>query len=217
MRCIFCKISTLTEESVEHIIPESMGNTEHCLPVGAVCFSCNQYFGHKIERPILETTLLRHLRAGMIVSSKRGRIPRWKPSEGVQLPKSRLMGRFLGKVGLEVLAFKTQDVKNWNDEIVNKPELDLLRSHVRYNEGDDWPFIARTLHPVNAVFREGSEFYELLHEFDIFLTLKSEVYSVLSLFGVELTINLGCRSIDGYKEWLLSNHNTSPLYVGKNA
>jgi hypothetical protein len=127
------------------------------------------------------------------------------------------MARFLGKVGLEVLAFKTQHVDNWNIEFVEKPELDELRQFVRFNIGKDWPFTARMLHPANAVFEDGSEYYEVLHEFDILLTYRSEAYVVLSLFGVELTINLGGRTMDGYEEWLTANHGASPLYLGKNA
>lgn len=217
MRCIFCKCPTGDEASVEHIIPESMGNTDHVLPLGSVCYTCNQYFARKVERPLLETSLFRQLRAGMRVPSKRGRIPIGNASEGVELPNKRLMARFLGKVGLEVLAFKTQHVPGWNAEIVDKAELDELREYVRRNQGEDWPFWARTMHPVNAVFHDGNEFYELLHEFDILLTARSEAYSVVSLFGVELVINLGGRTIEGYEDWLEANEYKSPLYVGKNA
>ena len=217
MQCIFCKRSTADERSVEHIIPESMGNAEHVLPVGAVCHDCNQYFARKIERPLLESTLFRHLRSGMEVPNKRGRIPQWNPSDGIELPAQRLMARFLGKVGLEVLAFKTKQVEGWNSEIVAKAELDELRQFVRSNQGAEWPFMARTLHPVNAVFRDGEEAYELMHEFDILLTERSEAYSVISLFGVELVMNLGGRTMEGYEKWLESNEHASPLYAGKNA
>ncbi|MCE8037869.1 HNH endonuclease [Halomonas sp. MCCC 1A11062] len=215
--CIFCKSDTNNERSREHIIPESMGNSEHVLPLGAVCHTCNQYFARKVERPLLESPIFRHLRAGMRVPSKRGRTPVWSPSDGLNLPDKRLMGRFLGKVGLEVLVYKIKEVGSWNKEIVNQAELDALRNHVRFNKGEDWPFAVRTLHPVNAVFDDGAETYELLHEFDIFITDRLEYYSVVSIFGVEFALNIGGRTIEGFEQWLSANNNASPLYTGKNS
>jgi len=122
------------------------------------------------------------------------------------------MGRFLGKVGLEVLAFKTLSVPGWNDEIVDHASLDELRRFARYNEGDDWPFTTRTLYPVNAVFDEKGEYFEVLHEFNILLTEGLEAYLVLALFGVEMVMNLGGRENDGYRRWLEENNWNSPLY-----
>ncbi|MCZ8293407.1 MAG: hypothetical protein O9312_07815 [Hylemonella sp.] len=215
MRCIFCKSDSGSSCSVEHIIPESIGNTNHTLPKGAVCDACNQYFARKVERPLLESSLFRHLRAGMGIANKRGRVPDWDESEGITKPSYRIMGRFLAKVGLEALAFKTLGVQAWNAEIVEKVELDELRSYARFNIGSDWPFTTRTLHPVNATFKEGATHYHLLHEFDILLTQKSEAYFVLSLLGVELVINLGGRSLDGFRDWLQEHHFASPLYSPK--
>jgi hypothetical protein len=126
------------------------------------------------------------------------------------------MSRFLAKVGLEVLAFKSRDVASWNDEIVDNSGLEDVRAFARYNVGGDWPFTTRTLYPINAVFSDEGETYELLHEFDILCTENVEVYLVLALFGVELTLNLGGREIDGYKAWLEENAYASPLYAGKN-
>lgn len=46
MKCIFCKDSSDNSTSVEHIIPESLGNKD-ILPKGIVCDSCNNYFAVK--------------------------------------------------------------------------------------------------------------------------------------------------------------------------
>jgi len=213
MRCIFCKAESLTSRSVEHIVPESMGNTNHVLPLGAVCDGCNQYFARKVERPVLESPILRLIRASIDVPNKRGRVPSWEPGDGILKPGYRLMGRFLGKVGLEVLSFKTLGVEGWNHEIVEKIGLDELRNYARFNIGADWPFTSRSLHPVNAQFTEGDQTYHLLHEFDILFTKRSEAFLVLSLFGVELVLNLGGRSLEGYQEWLEENAYASPLYA----
>jgi hypothetical protein len=153
----------------------------------------------------------------MNIPSKKGRVPERPPLDKKDSPDFRLFARFLGKVGLEALAFKTELVPEWNLEIVDQPELDELRSFVRFNEGPDWPFIARSLYPMDIIFDDGAERYEVLHEFDILYTDGKEAYSVLALFGVEITINLGGRSTEGYSKWLQGNAEASPLYSGKNA
>lgn len=217
MRCIFCKRESSTSRSVEHIVPESLGNIEHVLPVGAVCDDCNQYFARKVERQLLDSPMFRLLRAVMTVPNKRGRVPVWLPGNGTDQPGYRQMGRFLSKVGLEVLAFKTLSVSSWNDELVDQAALDELRRFARYNEGPDWPFTVRTLHPVNAVFEDGNQPFELFHEFDILFSRSSEAYLVLSIFGVEMVINLRGRENDGFRRWLEENNWASPLYVPKDA
>lgn len=75
MRCIFCKRDSTDSRSVEHIIPESLGNTEHFLPRSTVCDGCNNYFARKIEGPVLDTLWFRHARARQGIESKRGLIP----------------------------------------------------------------------------------------------------------------------------------------------
>lgn len=52
-RCLFCSSERGPFESVEHPIPESMGNDDTVVPKGFVCDACNQYFGSKIERQIM--------------------------------------------------------------------------------------------------------------------------------------------------------------------
>ncbi len=46
----FCKQCSDLSNSVEHIIPESLGNKNHVLPKGIVCDRCNNYFTLKIEK-----------------------------------------------------------------------------------------------------------------------------------------------------------------------
>jgi hypothetical protein len=75
MRCIFCKKNSTDSRSVEHIIPESLGNTEHILPRGTVCDGCNNYFARKIEGPLLDTLWFRHARSRQRIESKRGLVP----------------------------------------------------------------------------------------------------------------------------------------------
>jgi HNH endonuclease len=75
MRCIFCKSDSTKSRSIEHIIPESLGNIEHILPRGVVCDTCNNYFARKVEGPLLETPWFRHARSRQWVPNKRGLTP----------------------------------------------------------------------------------------------------------------------------------------------
>jgi hypothetical protein len=75
MRCLFCRENSDLSRSVEHIIPESLGNTEHVLPPRVVCDKCNNYFARKVEAPLLDSEFFRHVRQQAMLQNKRGRIP----------------------------------------------------------------------------------------------------------------------------------------------
>jgi len=75
MRCLFCKSDSSASRSVEHIIPESLGNTRSILPRGVVCDRCNNYFARKVEAPFLESPGIRNLRFYQGLENKRGRVP----------------------------------------------------------------------------------------------------------------------------------------------
>jgi hypothetical protein len=75
MRCIFCKRDSTRSRSVEHIVPEALGNKEHKLPRGIVCDTCNNYFARKVEGPLLQTPYFKHVRSRQWIANKRGYIP----------------------------------------------------------------------------------------------------------------------------------------------
>jgi hypothetical protein len=75
MRCIFCRRDSAGSRSIEHIIPESLGNIEHVLPAGVVCDTCNNYFARKVEGPLLATPWFRHVRSRQWIRNKRGFVP----------------------------------------------------------------------------------------------------------------------------------------------
>jgi len=76
MRCIFCKNDSSSSKSVEHIIPESLGNKAQILEKGVVCDCCNNYFARKIEKPVLEMPYYKSLRGRVMFENKKGKIPR---------------------------------------------------------------------------------------------------------------------------------------------
>ncbi len=73
--CIFCKSNSSNSRSVEHIIPESLGNKDHVLPQGIVCDKCNNYFSIKIEKKLLEKPYFSSLRFRNSIESKKGKYP----------------------------------------------------------------------------------------------------------------------------------------------
>jgi len=83
LRCIFCKSDSASSRSVEHIIPESLGNKSHVLPKGVVCDACNNYFAREVERPFLDSPSMRVLRFHQALESKKGRLP---PLSGIISP-----------------------------------------------------------------------------------------------------------------------------------
>src|ERR1035437_2287572 len=75
MKCIFCRSISSDSKSIEHIIPESLGNKTHTLPKGVVCDKCNNYFANKIEKKVLELAYFKSLRGRNVIETKKGKIP----------------------------------------------------------------------------------------------------------------------------------------------
>ena len=75
MRCLFCKNDSTGSKSVEHIIPQTLGNTKLVLPAGFVCDQCNNYFSRKIEQPFFDMSEIKRLRFYEKVPNKKGKIP----------------------------------------------------------------------------------------------------------------------------------------------
>lgn len=76
MQCIFCKKDSTNSVSIEHIIPESLGNKRFFLRKGIVCDSCNNYFATKIEKPLLELPYFISVRHRNTIQNKKGNIPK---------------------------------------------------------------------------------------------------------------------------------------------
>jgi len=75
MNCIFCKKNSDDSKSVEHIIPQSLGNNNHTLDKGIVCDACNNYFSTKIEKEVLDLPYFRSLRNRNYIPNKKKKIP----------------------------------------------------------------------------------------------------------------------------------------------
>jgi hypothetical protein len=258
-RCLFCKNSSDTSRSVEHVLPESVGNTRHVLPRGVVCDTCNNYFARKVEDPFVNSAAVRSLRASQGIPNKKnrligqpaialGRFPVtiYRPhnamgiidvpsADGIRAllsaksgtlivaaehepPSDHVVSRFLAKVALEALALLGSQAGLGLDELIDHPQLDLLRDHAR--KGDprlSWPYSIRRIYDPDKAWTDPDGVHQRVNEYDFIVTGSSEWFFVLAIFGLEFAINLGGPEIDGYHAWLKAHDDVSPLYFGKNA
>jgi len=258
MNCIFCKENSDSSISKEHIIPESLGNSEHILPKGVVCDRCNSYFAIKIEKELLNQPYFRYIRFAQDIFSKKGKaipglafighpkggiIDIYRDSDGIFINVSspeiadvivsekvnklyilRLtepfadnvaLSRLLGKMAIEALTKKILHIEGWETEIIDKSELDPLRSFVRYGPGKIkfWKYSQRLLYSPTHLFKtESDELYEVLHEYTFHYSEKNELFFIIAIFGVEYAINLSSPEIDSYSQIIRSNSDRSLLY-----
>jgi len=141
----------------------------------------------------------------------------WIPTP--EIPEANYeTSRFIAKIALEALASVGKDIAGWNEEIVDKKELDELRNYVRIgNPKNIWAVHIRRIYAQEKDFidSDGTE-YQVLHEWDILpIPTENELaeyYVVVAIFGVEYTINTGGSELEGYLNWLQRNNNESYLY-----
>lgn len=105
MRCLFCKQEASNSLSVEHIIPESLGNRGYILPKGIVCDGCNNYFSRKVEKPFLESPGIIAMRFRERLISKKGRIP---PTKGLLLSDIPVTATFDHRENITHVAVPTE-------------------------------------------------------------------------------------------------------------
>lgn len=149
-----------------------------------------------------------------VLPSNQGRIiiPKFDASI---LPGGLILSRFLGKIALEVLALRLSKHPEGLEYLVDEIQLDDLRNHARYGKIANWPCSIRQIYDKNIpeFDSETGQLYQIMNEFDILLTERTEYYLVLAIWGIELAINIGGPEISGYYEWLRENDGKSPLYV----
>jgi hypothetical protein len=141
MNCIFCKRDSSKSRSVEHVIPESLGNTEHVLEPGIVCDQCNNYFASKVEGPLLSDPYFRYQCSQADIPSKKGRPARVR---GLH-PQSRSVievVRNLDGSGISVGAAFENDEKRWVESLL---KADTGRIYISHPEAPDETLMSRFL------------------------------------------------------------------------
>lgn len=139
MRCIFCKADSSNSKTIEHIVPESLGNIEHILPAGVICDKCNNYFAREVEKPLLESEYFVQLRFWKDVQSKKGIIPSLK---GVHVQTNKIVGLSKDSDGIGLYATQSGDEADLIHHLQNAPKGTLL---VPIQEKPDGYLMARFL------------------------------------------------------------------------
>lgn len=158
MQCIFCHKDSTASNSVEHIIPESLGNKHIFLPKGYICDECNNYFAVKIERELLEQPYFKSMRFRNEILTKKGKSVR----EKMFFPDAMM--------ACDVEMHTTDDgrIMSFNDELLFKA-IKNDKTHTmfsRYYPEPDYPstnmsrFIAKCAYEY-FLYKVGAENYEL--------------------------------------------------------
>ena len=129
----------------------------------------------------------------------------------------KIVSRFLAKTALEALAYRLCDCYGWNEELVDKVELDPLREYARYGKGDFWKYHQRRIYGEDDRFVNPinhPEPYEILHEMDFLYLDEKILYFTIVIMGIEYVINLGGSETELYENWLTKNKDSSPIKRG---
>jgi len=73
-RCIFCLSITEIFTSIEHIIPESLGNNKLILPIGYVCDKCNHEILSTLDNILLKFEPISFLKVQYVPYTKKGKL-----------------------------------------------------------------------------------------------------------------------------------------------
>ena len=132
-------------------------------------------------------------------------------------PQGKILSRFLAKIAMEAMAQRLLEFPAMLEQLATDTQTDAIRNHVRRGEIDLWPVHVRRIYDADARVVYGQpQLEQTVHEFDFLQTEQLELYFVLALFGIEMTINMGGPMIEGYIDWLQKHDGVSPLYYGKN-
>lgn len=74
--CLFCRRTDGGFTTVEHVLPESLGNTRLTLPKGVVCDRCNNGPLSELDQVLCEFFPIKFRRTMLGIESKAGRVPK---------------------------------------------------------------------------------------------------------------------------------------------
>ena len=130
------------------------------------------------------------------------------------LPDERVLARFVGKVGLEVMASRLIQAGKSHEDLVDEPALDELRNFVRRGGGPrQWSVAQRQLYSPDTLFSSDHEHYVILHEYELLFRLIEKTndlyacYISLVLFGEEFVLNMNGPSLNGFETWRAETTN----------
>lgn len=113
--CIYCKHSNpgRTFTGMEHIFPESMGNEELVLPLGAVCDQCNNGILALLDDTLLKFEGIAFMRAYLGIPNKIGQLPtaNFSNLRVERFPGNHMKMYFQGKGGFRLKRETPEEVE----------------------------------------------------------------------------------------------------------
>jgi len=251
--CLYCH-GAGPFNTIEHVVPESLGNEELILK-GCVCDACQSYFGREVERYVLEKTPIAVWRALLGIQTKKGRLPtvdvsqpkrtkgkfpdthslhddivfRSHPDGSTSVDandnfivrglldgtkqqfnlvltpkKTSMLGRFLGKIGLGVLAIS-------EPQRAYDKKFDRIRSYARFGNSEEiWPIFHYTKGDIGqwrSTILFGAKGEALLEEVECYSWEIVKVGNAYELFRFSM----------GMDSWVISLNDPYPTPVIKSA
>lgn len=179
MQCIFCETSVI-QNSIEHIVPESLGNKSYILEIGAIFRDCNNLFS-KFEDKALGKTMLAFERARLGIITKKGN-PAKASSNGIKFvgdsifTKNRITVFGINEENIEsinengtinirikdfdksematsklLLKIGLEALYNSQRKIYKKYDFSDLKKHLTNKENKDWPLLTTKILPSNFI------------------------------------------------------------------
>jgi hypothetical protein len=81
--CLYCRREDRKFTSVEHLVPEGLGNKDIVLPVGVVCDKCNNEVLSQLDKALIEFGPIALLRVKYGVPTKAGKMPQAKLRDAI--------------------------------------------------------------------------------------------------------------------------------------
>lgn len=179
--CIICHDESGCSRAIEHIVPESMGNTEYVLNLGDICDTCNSKFS-KFEQKALSGSVIAFERAKLGVKSKKKRSAKgeiqklkfegnkdFEPNKvtlfsherDVLKPSKKGKGLYeltvpsfdKSPVPTSKLLLKIgiESLYKSQKKVYNQYVFDELRSYLMNKTNKDWPFLTNTIEIENGI------------------------------------------------------------------
>ena len=169
MKCIFCDEEN-EAKSVEHIVPESLGNKDYVVEKGAVCDNCNARFS-KIEGKFLQNSVFAMEKSRMGAVTKKGKPGKGKigsievegdeefkkqhikikgldesnmeydPSTGTVKVKVASFDKSEGASSKVFLMMGLESIYTSRRRLFEEFDFSELKAHLVGTDNKDWPFI----------------------------------------------------------------------------
>lgn len=141
--CLICRRSDGGFETEEHIVPESLGNTEKILPPGVVCDRCNNGLCASLDEALCTFGPIQMLRTLHQQPNKAGKLPSMKFDNG------RLGSPEPGSLWLDLAS------KKWHRDLPSAPGTQAF-SFTAQRSGDITPERLALVH--RALVKQALEF-----------------------------------------------------------